>query len=137
MIAVVGITDEVDRAAGLAEEGQPNNSTVDLCPDRCFGECLRKSALALCSRPLRTRIHSHFHRCVTLLRLADLVLTTDSGHGRRTTIGRPAASARTLWCYGAVSTYMRRTQKASYCFTPENTRYIERPSDEIHLEGKR
>jgi hypothetical protein len=37
VIAVVGITDEVDRAAGLAEEGQPNNSTVDLCPDRCFG----------------------------------------------------------------------------------------------------
>jgi len=77
VIVVVGITDEVDRAAGLAEQGQPNNSAVDICPDRCFGECLRKSALAFCSRAPRTRIHSHFHRYVTSLRLADLVLATD------------------------------------------------------------
>jgi hypothetical protein len=79
VIAVAGITDEVDRAAGLAEEGPPNNSTVDICPDRCFGEYLRKSALAFCARAPRTRIHSHFHRCVTSLRLADLILATDRG----------------------------------------------------------
>ena len=78
MIAAAGITDEGDRAAGLAEEGQPSNATVDLCPDRCFGECLRKSALAFLLAPPRARIHSHFHRHVTLLRLADLVLTTDN-----------------------------------------------------------
>jgi hypothetical protein len=77
VIAAVGITDEVDRAAGLAEEGHPNSSTVDICPDRCFGECLRKSVLAFCSRPPRTCTRNHFHRCATSLRLEDLVLATD------------------------------------------------------------
>ena len=45
----------------------PQNSTVDICPDCCFGECLRKSVLAFGSCPPRTRIHSHFQRYITSL----------------------------------------------------------------------
>jgi hypothetical protein len=83
VIAVVGITDEVDRAAGLGEEGQPNNSTVDLCPDPCFGECLRKSVLAFLLTPTPNPHPQPLSPLRNLLRLADLVLTTDTAERLR------------------------------------------------------
>jgi hypothetical protein len=54
---IAGITDELDGAAGLVEEGNPNDSVADIQANR-FAECLRKSALAFCSRHLPDRIHS-------------------------------------------------------------------------------
>jgi hypothetical protein len=74
VIAVVGITDEVDRAAGLAEEGQPNNSLSG----PLFRWVSAEIGARLPAHAHRTRIHSHFHRYVTPLCLADPVLATDN-----------------------------------------------------------
>jgi hypothetical protein len=49
---MVGITDDVHRAAVLAEEGDPRDTVAGISPNR-FRGCLRKSVTAVC--PLRCR----------------------------------------------------------------------------------
>jgi hypothetical protein len=44
---MVGITDDVHRAAVLAEGGDPKDTVAGICPNR-FRGCLRKSVPAVC-----------------------------------------------------------------------------------------